>query len=225
MSCSSPGPHALQGAMSDLELLTPTPVQAAAIPALLSGKNAAIQSYTGSGKVRGCPIEAALCVQDCLSARGSLLPWWATHQMQLGQTQGQCLCPRCPGCVQHVTQGCQARTCRGCRFGLPDASPSQRLARSHRIAAPLQTLAYLLPTLSRAIQYAEAEFEALQKEGQAYKAGALQALVVAPSRELAMQIVRVAQELLPPAAKSTVQQCIGGANPHRQVCSQRVSPD
>eukprot|EP00891_Asterochloris_glomerata_P001586 jgi/Astpho2/1586/e_gw1.00028.12.1_t len=115
--------------MSDLDLLTPTPVQAAAIPALLSGKNAAIQSYTGSGK----------------------------------------------------------------------------------------TLAYLLPTLSRAIQYAEAEFEALQKEGQAYKAGALQALVVAPSRELAMQIVRVAQELLPPPAKNTVQQCIGGANPHRQA--------
>lgn len=117
------------GTMSDLDLLTPTPVQAAAIPALLSGKNAAIQSYTGSGK----------------------------------------------------------------------------------------TLAYLLPTLSRAIQYAEAEFEALQKEGQAYKAGALQALVVAPSRELAMQIVRVAQELLPPPAKNTVQQCIGGANPHRQA--------
>ena len=74
------------------------------------------------------------------------------------------------------------------------------------------------------IQYAEAEFEALQKEGQAYKAGALQALVVAPSRELAMQIVRVAQELLPPAAKHTVQQCIGGANPHRQVRFRRVSP-
>ena len=92
------------------------------------------------------------------------------------------------------------------------------------MAAPLQTLAYLLPTLSRAVQHAEAEFEALQKEGQAYSAGALQALVVAPSRELAMQIVRVAQELLPPAAKHTVQQCIGGANPHRQVRSWRVSP-
>ena len=78
MSCSSPEPGALQGAMSDLELLTPTPVQAAAIPALLSGKNAAIQSYTGSGKVRGCPAEAALCLQKCLSARRSLLPQQAT---------------------------------------------------------------------------------------------------------------------------------------------------
>ena len=38
-----------------------------------------------------------------------------------------------------------------------------------------------------------------------------------PSRELAMQIVRVAQSLLPDDARGAVQQCIGGANPHRQV--------
>lgn len=38
-----------------------------------------------------------------------------------------------------------------------------------------------------------------------------------PSRELGMQIVRVAQSLLPEDAKGAVQQCIGGANPHRQV--------
>lgn len=44
-----------------------------------------------------------------------------------------------------------------------------------------------------------------------------QAVVVAPSRELAMQIVRVAQGLLPAGARGAVQQCIGGANPHRQV--------
>jgi superfamily II DNA/RNA helicase len=43
-----------------------------------------------------------------------------------------------------------------------------------------------------------------------------QALVVAPSQELAMQIVRVAQALLPAEAKQQVQQCIGGANPYRQ---------
>jgi len=45
----------------------------------------------------------------------------------------------------------------------------------------------------------------------------LQALVVVPSRELGMQIVRVAQSLLPEASRAAVQQCIGGANPHRQV--------
>ena len=51
--------------------------------------------------------------------------------------------------------------------------------------------------------------------------GSVQAIVVAPSRELAMQIVRVAQSLLPPGARGAVQQCIGGANPHRQVPSLR----
>ena len=47
--------------------------------------------------------------------------------------------------------------------------------------------------------------------------GRVQAIVVAPSRELAMQIMRTAQSLLPPSAKNAVQQCIGGANVYRQV--------
>ncbi|KAK9813006.1 hypothetical protein WJX72_007336 [[Myrmecia] bisecta] len=80
-----------------------------------------------------------------------------------------------------------------------------------------KTLAYLLPVLSRAIQLAEAEFEALFKAKRVHEAGQVQAIVVVPSRELAMQIVRVAQGLLPPEAKGTVQQCIGGANPGRQA--------
>ncbi len=81
----------------------------------------------------------------------------------------------------------------------------------------MQTLAYLLPVLSKAIQNAEKEFVALQQQGKAHEAGTLQALVVVPSRELAMQIVRVAQGLLPRDARATIQQCIGGANPNRQV--------
>ena len=48
-------------------------------------------------------------------------------------------------------------------------------------------------------------------------AGTLQAIVVAPSRELAMQIMRVGQAILPNEAKGCVQQAIGGANPRRQV--------
>jgi hypothetical protein len=44
-----------------------------------------------------------------------------------------------------------------------------------------------------------------------------QAVVVAPSRELAMQIMRVGQGLLPHEARGCVQQAIGGANIHRQV--------
>jgi superfamily II DNA/RNA helicase len=89
-------------------------------------------------------------------------------------------------------------------------------------------LAYLLPTLSLAIARAEAEVEAAaaaaatlsrrqKRSGTAPPVGSVQAIVVAPSRELAMQIVRVAQSLLPPGARGAVQQCIGGANPHRQV--------
>lgn len=47
----------------------------------------------------------------------------------------------------------------------------------------------------------------------------MQALVVAPSQELAMQIVRAIEMVLPPDAKQAVQQLIGGANIHRQVKS------
>ena len=77
----------------------------------------------------------------------------------------------------------------------------------------------MLPVLSMAIQRAEAEALALAGAGKAHEAGTLQAMIVAPSRELAMQIVRVAHALLPPEARGCVQQCIGGANPHRQVRS------
>ena len=94
----------------------------------------------------------------------------------------------------------------------------------------MQTLAYLLPTLTLAIARAEAEVEAAaaaaatlsrkqKRSGAAPPVGSVQAIIVAPSRELAMQIVRVAQSLLPPGAQGAVQQCIGGANPHRQVRS------
>ena len=98
----------------------------------------------------------------------------------------------------------------------------------------LQTLAYLLPTLSLAIQRAEAEYEAAKvaeaamtrkkrREAGAPRLGTVQAIIVVPSRELAMQIVRVAQALLPDDARGAVQQCIGGANPHRQVLAVPLS--
>lgn len=53
-------------------------------------------------------------------------------------------------------------------------------------------------------------------------AGTLQAIVVAPSRELAMQIMRVGQAILPNEARGCVQQAIGGANPRRQVYKPRM---
>ena len=81
----------------------------------------------------------------------------------------------------------------------------------------MQTLAYLLPVMSLAVRRGEEEYQSLLAEKRQSQAGSLQAVIVAPSRELAMQIVRVGQSLLPPAARGCVQQAIGGANPHRQV--------
>lgn len=86
-----------------------------------------------------------------------------------------------------------------------------------RLGGGAQTLAYLLPVLSMALQRAEAEFEALAAQNKSALAGSLQAVVVVPSRELAMQIARVGQSLLPPQARGCVQQAIGGANINRQV--------
>ena len=81
-----------------------------------------------------------------------------------------------------------------------------------------KTLAFLLPVLSEAIRMAELEAEAALKEGKTPKPPSVHAVVVSPSRELAMQTVRVAQKLLPQeAAAAVVQQAIGGANPHRQA--------
>ncbi|KAL4444214.1 hypothetical protein ABPG75_011951 [Micractinium tetrahymenae] len=78
-----------------------------------------------------------------------------------------------------------------------------------------KTLAYLLPALTLAVERAEAEWASVTRKT-AGQAGTVQVIVVAPSRELAMQIVRVAQSLLPESARRGVQQAIGGANIWRQ---------
>jgi superfamily II DNA/RNA helicase len=71
-----------------------------------------------------------------------------------------------------------------------------------------KTLAYLLPVMTLAVLRAEEEWAAITRRT-AGSAGVVQAVVVVPSRELAMQIMRVAQSLLPESAKRAVQQCIG----------------
>ncbi|KAJ0967048.1 hypothetical protein J5N97_023965 [Dioscorea zingiberensis] len=74
-----------------------------------------------------------------------------------------------------------------------------------------KTLAYLLPILS--------EIGPLRKsneEDHADKKPGIEAVIVAPSRELGMQIVREVEKLLGPADKKLVQQLVGGANPSRQ---------
>ncbi|WPT16465.1 DEAD-box ATP-dependent RNA helicase 47 [Picochlorum sp. SENEW3] len=78
-----------------------------------------------------------------------------------------------------------------------------------------KTLAYLLPALTRAIKKSEEEWSKVTRKTRG-EAGKAHCMIVVPSRELAMQIVRVAHAILPPQAKQSVQQCIGGANIHRQ---------
>lgn len=75
-----------------------------------------------------------------------------------------------------------------------------------------KTLAYLLPMLSRVGPLRE---ELLN----GYETGNkidIEAVIVAPSRELGMQIVREIEKLLGPANKKLVQQLVGGANRSRQ---------
>jgi hypothetical protein len=43
-----------QAGLAEGGITSPSPIQESAIPALLGGTNAAIQSYTGSGKVCVC---------------------------------------------------------------------------------------------------------------------------------------------------------------------------
>lgn len=81
----------------------------------------------------------------------------------------------------------------------------------HSCTGSGKTLAYLLPILAKIgpLKCSSMTQEDNNKQG-------IEAVIVAPSRELGMQIVREFEKLLPPADKKTVQQLIGGANRSRQ---------
>ena len=85
----------------------------------------------------------------------------------------------------------------------------QTLFRIHSVGFKLhvQTPAYLLPVLSQAIQYAE-KTSRVKQQGKGGQTGTLQALVVVPNKDLAVEVVKVAQGLLAPEAQATVQLCI-----------------
>lgn len=74
-----------------------------------------------------------------------------------------------------------------------------------------KTLAYLLPILSQVgpLKKPTEGDQSQQKPG-------VEAVIIAPSRELGMQIVREIEKLLGPADKKVVQQLVGGANRSRQ---------
>lgn len=71
-----------------------------------------------------------------------------------------------------------------------------------------KTLAYLLPILS--------EVGPLKRDDEPRTSTDIEAMVVAPSRELGMQIVREFEKILGPEDKRLVQQLVGGANKSRQ---------
>lgn len=71
-----------------------------------------------------------------------------------------------------------------------------------------KTLAYLLPILT--------DMGPFKNGNEPRSRTDIEALVVAPSRELGMQIVREVEKLLGPSAKRLVQQLVGGANRTRQ---------
>ena len=83
----------------------------------------------------------------------------------------------------------------------------------NRTSSLLQTLAFLLPVLTMAL----VRLEVRVQEASHHDDFGPEAVIVSPSRELAMQIVRTAQSLLPQQAWPLVQQAIGGANMRRQL--------
>ncbi|GKU95310.1 hypothetical protein SLEP1_g8685 [Rubroshorea leprosula] len=76
-----------------------------------------------------------------------------------------------------------------------------------------KTLAYLLPILS---EVGPLRNKYPDGEGDSGKKREIEAVIVAPSRELGMQIVREVEKLLGTTDKKAVQQLVGGANKMRQ---------
>ncbi|KAF5729957.1 DEAD-box ATP-dependent RNA helicase 47A [Tripterygium wilfordii] len=76
-----------------------------------------------------------------------------------------------------------------------------------------KTLAYLLPILSEVGPLRKVASDGDSENG---KKKEIEAVIVAPSRELGMQIVREFEKLLGPVDKKVVQQLVGGANRSRQ---------
>ncbi|CAB4289067.1 unnamed protein product [Prunus armeniaca] len=76
-----------------------------------------------------------------------------------------------------------------------------------------KTLAYLLPILS---EVGPLKTRTSDDDGEPGKKTDIEAVIVAPSRELGMQIVREFEKILGPANKKVVQQLVGGANRSRQ---------
>ena len=115
----------LQGSLAVSGIEVPSPIQEAAIPALLGGANAAVQSYTGSGKVRvrlGVLALAAHhagsdCCCSCCSARQQQRHWSSTASTLLLLQPCCCRTTSAPVTVHTLPLGrrhCTARRLHTC---------------------------------------------------------------------------------------------------------------
>ncbi|KAG2429821.1 hypothetical protein HXX76_010605 [Chlamydomonas incerta] len=153
---------ALQAQLAARGLRQPLPVQAAAVPLVLSGRDVAIKSCTGSGKTLAFVLPV---IQLALQRRAA-------------------------------AEAAAAAAAAVAASGPSAAAAGEPAAAS--VTAAARSRATALKQAARGVQ----------------------AVIVAPSRELGIQIQRAAQELLPPSApRQLVQQVIGGANLKRQAAA------
>jgi hypothetical protein len=88
----------LVAGLSETGIEVPSPIQESAIPVLLSGQNAAIQSYTGSGKVRAQQLLTAVYLYAY--AQQSMLP---SMPQQLSACSGSCQAHTAPMAASSMT--------------------------------------------------------------------------------------------------------------------------
>ena len=93
----------LQGALPAAGIVEPTPVQLEAIPHILRGVDVAVQSYTGSGKVRLDKMRASLlphrCADLCTSQAGRTTIRWQHAGMRAGLLSSR-VCAKCSSVYQ-----------------------------------------------------------------------------------------------------------------------------
>ncbi|CAI7852151.1 unnamed protein product [Closterium sp. NIES-54] len=148
-------PPNLAERVASLGLLEPTDIQRRAVPALMQGTDAVLQSFTGSGKTLAY-----------------LLPILASV-----------------GPLSHPAAHSDTTEPAGGGGGEGEGAGKGKRGKKGRAGGGA---------------------------GGGGGGGGVEAVVVAPSRELAMQIVREVERVLGEEHKRCVQQLIGGANPHRQ---------
>ena len=232
-------------------VIEPTEVQREAIPRAMAGSSLAIQCYTGSGKVRTCSLckpshtaapnqlsQSPFCSQASEICGLACRHWPTCSQCSPSHCRRQkpSLSSSLPWEKLPPQVCCMWRLCFiMCLLSIPSHKKADSGLRV--LEGLVQVHLCMLRSLADLVSYTcwqvvlkgvrcniASDFHAYDASIHCALAGTLQAVVVAPSRELAMQIVRVGQAILPNEARGCVQQAIGGANPKRQVCGSQLPP-